>query len=72
MVSSYTGLNFHEVGELNYIQYLTWLRDAYIYGMEQSEAGKEYLRNAWRMEQTEPDRVGLRRRFGGKEASDNG
>ena len=64
LVSSYTGLDFHQVGALNYIQYLTWLRDAYIHGLEQTEAGQEYLRNAWRMEQTEPDRAALRRKLG--------
>jgi len=32
--------------------------------MSQSEAGQEYLDNAWRMEQTEPDRAALRERFG--------
>lgn len=70
MVASYTGLNFHEVGALDYIQYLTYRRDAYIYYLEQSEDGREYLDNAWRMEQTKPDRAALREQFG--KESDNG
>lgn len=63
MVASYTGLNFHEVNALDFIQFLTWRRDAYIYYLEQTDAGQEYLRNAWRMEQTEPDRAALRRKL---------
>lgn len=65
-MSDYTGLNFLEVGELEYIQYLTWRRDAYIHHLSQTEAGEEYLDNAWRMEQTKPDRAGLRAKFGRK------
>lgn len=64
MVSSYTGLNFHEVRELELVEYLTYRRDAYIYSLEQTEEGREYLENAWRMEQTKPDRSALRAEFG--------
>lgn len=68
LVSSYTGLNFHEVRQLEYIQYLTWRRDAFIHFLSQTEKGEEYLDNAWRWEQTEPDRAALRKRYG-KEAN---
>ena len=64
LVASYTGLNFLQIGQLSYIQFLAWRRAAYISNMEQTEAGREYLRNAWRMEQTKPDRAALRRKFG--------
>ena len=63
LVAEYTGLNFHEVRKLNYIVFLTWRRDAFIHKMSQSEKGQEYLDNAWRMEQTEPDRKALKKRF---------
>lgn len=63
MVSEYTGLNFLEVGRLNYVQYLVWRRDAFIYWLSRTEAGQEYLDNAWRMEQTTPDRKALRRKL---------
>lgn len=73
LVSDYTGLNLCEVLELPYLRYLAWRRDAYIHRLEQSEQGREYLANAWRMEQTEPDRKGLKARAGHKEVSaDNG
>lgn len=68
-MSEYTGLNFFEVGQLNYLQYLIWRRDAYIHMLSRTEAGQEYLDNAWRMEQTKPDRVALRKKFGKEGAS---
>lgn len=70
-MSEYTGLNFFEVSQLDYLQYLIWRRDAFIYRMSRSEEGQEYLDNAWRLEQTEPDRAALRKKFG-KEAAGNG
>jgi hypothetical protein len=64
MVSEYTGLNMREVDELNYIEYLIYRRDAFIYKLSQTEAGEEYLNNAYRLSQTEPDRKSLREKFG--------
>jgi len=72
LVAGYTGLNFHQIQQLNYIEYLTYRRDAFITRLNGTEEGREYLRNAWRMEQTVPDRAALRRKFGGKEAPVNG
>lgn len=60
------------MGQLNYIEYLQYRRDAFINWLNQSETGREYLRNAWRMEQTEPDRAALRRKFGKREEPGNG
>jgi hypothetical protein len=62
-VSEYTGLTFHEVRQLPYIQYLAWRRDAFIWWLSRTEKGEEYLNNAWRMEQTEPDREALRKKL---------
>ena len=56
---------------LDYIQYLIWRRDAYIYWLSSFEEGREYLDNAWRMEQTKPERAKLRAKLG-KEAPSNG
>lgn len=64
MVSQYTGLNILEVEELDYIDYLVYRRDAFIWRFSQTEKGSEYLDNAWRLEQTEPDRESLRKNFG--------
>lgn len=71
LVADYTGLDFNQVGELELIQYLTWRRDAYIYLLTRTEDGQEYLDNCWRMEQTDMDRVALRRKLG-KEDPEHG
>ena len=63
-VSEYAGLNFLQVWALDYVTYLTLRRDAFIAWLSQSEKGTEYLDNAWRMEQTKPDRAALRKKFG--------
>lgn len=72
LVASYTGLNFLQVAELDYIQYLIWRRDAYIYMLNQTSEGVEYLNNAYRLEQTEPDRKRLREKLGKGEQDDGG
>lgn len=61
-----------EVRELDYVQYLVWRRDAFIHKLSQTEEGQKYLDNAWRMEQTEPDRPKLRAKLGRKGAPLNG
>ena len=68
----YTGLNFQQIGQLNYLQYLQYRRDAFINWLSQSEKGQEYLDNAWRMEQTKPERAKLRAKYGRKEDRPNG
>ena len=72
LVADYTGLSFLEVAELDYLQYLTWRRDAFIYMMNSTEEGKKYLDNAYRMEQTQPDRKRLREKLGRKEGATDG
>lgn len=72
LVAGYTGLNFQQIQALPYIEYLQYRRDAFLHHMNSFEEGREYLNNAWRMEQTEPDRAALRRKFGRKEAPNNG
>lgn len=64
-MSEYTGLNFLQVEEMDYIDYLRIRRDAFIYRMNKTEKGREYLDNAWRIEQTQPDRAALREKYGG-------
>lgn len=63
MIQEYTGLNFIEIGELGVFIYKLYLHDAYIYKLSQTEKGREYLENAWILEQTQPDRKKLREHF---------
>jgi len=72
LVAEYTGLNFNQVGALDYGTYLLWLRDAYISRLNCTEEGRQYLDDCWRMEQTKPEREKLRQKFGRKEAPANG
>ena len=67
LVAQYAGISLLDVRELDYIRYLTWRRDAFIYWLNQSESGQEYLDDAWRLEQTKPDRQKLRAKYGRKE-----
>lgn len=64
MVSRYTGLTMLEVENLDIVLYLSYRRDAFIYKMSQTEKGREYLSNAYRLDQTTPDRKSLRDQFG--------
>lgn len=64
LVAGYTGLNFHQVGQLDYGTYLLWLRDAYISMLNSTEDGRQFLDDCWRMEQTKPDRAKLHQKLG--------
>lgn len=72
MVAEYTGLTLYEVRELDYLHYLTLRRDAFIHKMNQTEKGREYLDNAWRMEQTTPDRAALRKKLRREDTATDG
>lgn len=62
-MADYARLSLPEVEALDYLTYLTWRRDAFIHKWSQTEQGREYLDNAWRLEQTKPDREALRRKL---------
>ena len=55
----YSGLNFHEIDQLLYEEFLLYRRDAYIYRLQQTEKGRKYLQNCFLYEKTEPDRDSL-------------
>lgn len=63
VVAEYTFLNFREIDQLNYVTFLEYRRDAFIQRCRRTEEGQKYLDNAWRMEQTEPDRAALRKKL---------
>lgn len=62
-VAEYLRISMLEVEELDLIEYLFFKREAFIYNCSQTEEGREYLRNAKRLEQTSPDRKKLREKF---------
>ena len=63
IIQEYTGLNFTDIGDLDFDLYKLYFRDAYIYKLQQSEKGQAYLQNAYILEQSEPDREKLRETF---------
>lgn len=63
MVSEYTGFNFILIEELEVFEFWLYLRDAVVYKYMQTEEGKKYLENCWRMEQTKPDRKAIRNKM---------
>lgn len=63
-MADYARISLLEVEELPIGLYLLWRRDAYIADLMQSEGGREYLRTCRMLEQTEPDRKALRKKFG--------
>lgn len=60
----YTGLNLNEIQLMELDEYLFYMREAYIYSLNQTEKGREYLNNCWRITHTKPDRQSLREKFG--------
>lgn len=63
-IAEYLGITMFDVEELDIVEYLFYLREAFIYNSSQTEEGREYLRNAKRLEETSPDRQTLKRNFG--------
>lgn len=59
-------MSFFEINDLDFDIYKLLLRDGYIHKLEQTKEGREYLKNAWILEQTEPDRKKLDNNFGNK------
>jgi hypothetical protein len=51
---------------MDYIFYLQLRRDAWIHMLNQTEKGREYLDDAWRLEQSEPERDKLHAKHGMK------
>lgn len=70
-MAQYANMTLPDVCDLLLDDYLLLLlRDAFIARKLQSADGREYLDNAWRLEQTEPDVDGLRSTFGRREEVD--
>jgi hypothetical protein len=63
-VADYCRISLFDVQQMDFIDYLMIRRDAFIYNHNQTEAGQEYLDNAYRLEQTAPDKASLRSHFG--------
>ena len=67
LTADYLRLSVPEMEDLDYLDYLRYRRDAFIHRLNETEAGREYLANAYRLEQTSmssSNRSRLRELFG--------
>ena len=63
MVSNYLMISIFKVDTLDVIEFKYYLREAFIYNCSKTPEGLEYLINAKRLEQVEPDRASLRDKY---------
>jgi hypothetical protein len=63
LIAEYSGLSVPEVCELDIYDFRMLLRDAVIYNKIQTETGRKWLRDAYRITQTVPDMDKLRKKF---------
>lgn len=69
-VAKYLNIPLFEVEELDVVEYRFYLREAFIYNSSMTKEGIEYLKNAKRLEEVNPEREKLRERYGNKASSD--
>lgn len=54
-MSEYANIPMTEVYALDVFTFWALLHDAVVYNHNQTKSGREWLKNAWRLTQTEPD-----------------
>ena len=54
-ISEYTGLNFIEIYNLPYSLFLLYRKESWMYGLKQTEKGREFLETLWGLTQTKAD-----------------
>lgn len=59
LVMDYTRLSIVDVQEMDLDIYLFFMREAYIHELSQTEDGRKYLDDCWRISQTKVDRIAL-------------
>jgi len=65
-IHDYCGMSFEKIANLSLSTYLQLRRDAFIYRMNATPEGREYLEKCWILEQQKPDKKALREQFGGE------
>lgn len=63
-MAEYAGIPLFQVLELDIFCFWMLLHDLVVYNHSQTKKGREWLRNAHRLTQTEPDIDALRQHFG--------
>lgn len=63
IIADYLNMSVIDVDNLDIVAYRKFLRDAVIYNNMQTKEGRDWLDNAWILEQDKPDRKALRNRY---------
>lgn len=59
-IQRYSGLDFEKILDLPYSYFLLLNRDSWIDSWYQSEDGRKFLKDLWRLKQTDADVVAVR------------
>lgn len=63
LVIDYLNISIFDVQEMPIDLYLYFMRESYIYKLSQTENGRKYLEDSYRMTQTKPDRKKIREKI---------
>ncbi len=63
LVIDYLNVSIFDVQEMPIDLYLYFMRESYIYTLSQTEKGRKYLEDCYRMTQTKPDRKKIREKI---------
>lgn len=63
LVIDYLNISIFDVQEMPIDLYLYFMRESYIYMLSQTENGRKYLEDCYRMTQTKPDREKIREKI---------
>lgn len=62
-VADYANVSILDTGELDVFTFWGLLRDAVIFNHSHTKDGRKWLKNAWRIHQTEPENAKLRKKM---------
>lgn len=57
-MADYANMSIEQVDGLPYDRYLLYLRDGWLHALANSETGRKFLADLWRLTSTESDRTG--------------
>lgn len=63
LVIDYLNISIFDAQEMPIDLYLYFMRESYIYTLSQTEKGRKYLEDCYRMTQTKPDRKKIREKI---------
>lgn len=64
LVADYAGVSLFDVYQMDLFTYWALLHDAIVTINAQTEEGRKWLNNAWRIQQTQPDTEKLHKKYG--------